>query len=147
MRAVVQRVRRAEVRVDDEVVGGIGHGLCVLLGVAVDDGRAQAEALARKVATLRIFDDEAGKLNRSVQDVGGGVLVVSQFTLYGEASRGRRPSFIRAAPPEIAEPLCDAFTARLREAGLPVATGRFRAVMLVEIHNDGPVTIVLDTDG
>jgi D-tyrosyl-tRNA(Tyr) deacylase len=146
MRAVVQRVRRAEVRVGDDLVGGIAHGLCVLLGVAVGDGPAQAEALAQKVATLRIFDDDAGRLNRSVQDVGGGVLVVSQFTLYGDLSRGRRPSFVRAAAPEVAEPLCEAFAARLRSTGLPVATGQFRAVMLVEIHNDGPVTLVLDTD-
>jgi D-tyrosyl-tRNA(Tyr) deacylase len=146
MRAVVQRVRRAEVRAGDEVIGGIGRGLCVLLGVAAGDGTPQAEALAQKIATLRIFDDDAGKLNRSVQDVGGGVLVISQFTLYGDASRGRRPSFVRAAPPEVAGPLCDAFAGRLRELGLQVATGRFRAVMLVEIHNDGPVTIVLDAD-
>jgi D-tyrosyl-tRNA(Tyr) deacylase len=146
MRAVVQRVRRAEVRVGDEVVGRIGVGLCVLLGVGVDDGPAQAGALARKVATLRIFDDDAGRLNRSVQETGGEVLVVSQFTLYGDASRGRRPSFVRAAPPAVAEPLCGAFAARLRELGLRVTTGRFGADMLVEIHNDGPVTIVLEAD-
>ncbi|MDR7453574.1 MAG: D-aminoacyl-tRNA deacylase, partial [Armatimonadota bacterium] len=102
MRAVVQRVRRAEVRVGDEVVGGIGGGLCVLLGVAAGDGPAQAQALGHKVATLRIFDDEAGRLNRSVLDTGGEVLVVSQFTLYGDTSRGRRPSFVRAAPAEVA---------------------------------------------
>ncbi|MCL6641644.1 MAG: D-tyrosyl-tRNA(Tyr) deacylase, partial [Candidatus Rokubacteria bacterium] len=123
-----------------------GAGVCVLMGVGADDGPAQARALARKVATLRIFDDEAGRLNRSVQEVGGEVLVVSQFTLYGDASRGRRPSFVRAAPPEAAEPLCEAFAAHLRELGLRVTTGRFRAVMLVEIHNDGPVTIVLEID-
>ncbi len=147
MRAVVQRVARAAVRVGDETVGAIGPGLVVLLGVARDDGREQVEALAQKIAHLRIFDDEVGKLNRSVIDAGGSVLVVSQFTLYGDTSRGRRPSFVHAAPPEQAEPLCDHFAARLRERGLHVATGRFRAMMLVEIHNDGPVTIILDTRG
>lgn len=146
MRAVVQRVRQAAVRVGDETVGAIGHGLVVLLGVATGDGPAQAEALAHKAAYLRIFDDEQGRLNRSVLDVGGSVLVVSQFTLYGDTSRGRRPSFVHAAPPEAAEPLCDRFADVLRSLGLAVATGRFRAVMLVEIHNDGPVTILLDTD-
>lgn len=147
MRAVVQRVARAAVRVGDETVGAIGPGLCVLLGVATDDGPAQAEALARRVVHLRIFDDEAGRLNRSVLDVGGAVLIVPQFTLYGDASGGRRPSFVRAARPEQAEPLVDAFAAHVRAAGAAVATGRFRAAMLVEIHNDGPVTLVLDTDG
>lgn len=145
MRAVVQRVTRAAVRVGDETVGAIGHGLVVLLGVARDDGPEQAVALAQKVAHLRIFDDEAGRLNRSVIEAGGSALIVSQFTLYGDASRGRRPSFVQAAPPELAEPLCDEFTARLRDLGLTIATGRFRAVMQVEIHNDGPVTIILDT--
>jgi D-tyrosyl-tRNA(Tyr) deacylase len=146
MRAVVQRVQRAAVRVGGEVVGAIGHGLVVLLGVATGDRPAQAEALAHKAAHLRIFDDDQGKLNRSVLDVGGSVLVVSQFTLYGDTSRGRRPSFVHAAPPEAAEPLCDRFAEVLRGLGLVVATGRFRAVMMVEIHNDGPVTILLDTD-
>lgn len=146
MRAVVQRVRRASVRVGEEVVGAIGTGLVVLLGVAEEDGPEQADSLAHRVAHLRIFGDDAGRLNRSVIESGGSVLVVSQFTLYGDTSRGRRPSFIRAAPPERAEPLCDLFAVRLREQGLTVATGRFRASMLVEIHNDGPVTLVLDTD-
>jgi D-tyrosyl-tRNA(Tyr) deacylase len=146
MRAVIQRVLRAAVRVGDETVGAIGPGLAVLLGVASQDGTAQATALAHRVANLRVFSDDAGRLNRSVLDVGGSVLVVSQFTLYGDASRGRRPSFIRAATPGHAEPLCDRFAAALREFGLTVATGRFRAVMLVEIHNDGPVTLILDTD-
>jgi D-tyrosyl-tRNA(Tyr) deacylase len=145
MRAVVQRVTHAAVRVGDETVGAIDHGLAVLLGAARSDGPDQAEALAHRVAHLRIFDDEAGRLNRSVLDVGGSVLVVSQFTLYGDTSRGRRPSFVHAAPPEHAEPLCDAFVACLRALGLTVATGRFRTVMQVEIHNDGPVTIILDT--
>ncbi|MDR7520900.1 MAG: D-aminoacyl-tRNA deacylase [Armatimonadota bacterium] len=146
MRAVVQRVRRAAVRVGEETVGAIEQGLAVLVGVSVADGPAQADALAGKIAHLRIFDDAAGRLNRSVLDAGGGVLVVSQFTLYGDVSRGRRPSFLRAAPPEQAEPLVDRVAARLRDLGLTVATGRFRTSMLVEIHNDGPVTIVLDTD-
>jgi D-tyrosyl-tRNA(Tyr) deacylase len=147
MRAVVQRVRRASVRVGDEVIGQIGQGLCILLGVAVDDRAGQAETLAQKIAHLRIFDDEAGRLNRSLLDVGGAALVVSQFTLYGDTSGGRRPSFIRAARPEHAAPLCDRFAHALRELGVPVATGRFGASMLVEIHNDGPVTLVLDADG
>ncbi len=145
MRAVAQRVTSAAVRAGDETVGAIGPGLVVLLGVARDDGPRQAAVLAPKVAHLRIFDDEAGRLNRSVIDAGGSVLVVSQFTLYGDTSRGRRPSFVQAAPPEQAEPLCEEFAARLRDLGLTVATGRFRAVMQVEIHNDGPVTIILDT--
>jgi D-tyrosyl-tRNA(Tyr) deacylase len=144
MRAVVQRVRRASVCVGDEVVGAIGQGLAVLLGVAVGDAPEQATVLAGKIAHLRIFDDDQGKLNRSLLDVAGEVLVVSQFTLYGDTRRGRRPSFVHAAPPEEAEPLCERFTAALRELGVSVATGRFRAVMLVEIHNDGPVTILLD---
>ncbi len=145
MRAVVQRVAGAAVRVGDETLGAIGPGLVVLLGVAREDGPDQAAQLAHKIAHLRIFDDDAGKLNRSVADLGGSVLVVSQFTLYGDTSRGRRPSFVQAAPPEQAEPLCDQFAARLRDLGLTVSTGRFRAVMQVEIHNDGPVTLVLDT--
>jgi D-tyrosyl-tRNA(Tyr) deacylase len=146
VRALLQRVRRAAVSVGDDTVGSIGPGLAVLLGVSVDDGPAQAEALARKVANLRIFDDDAGRLNRSLLDVGGAALVVSQFTLYADASGGRRPSFVRAAAPASAEPLCDRFVERLREQGVHVETGRFRAVMVVEIHNDGPVTIMLDSD-
>jgi D-tyrosyl-tRNA(Tyr) deacylase len=147
MRAVVQRVSRACVRVGDELVGTIDDGLVVLLGVAGGDTAEQAGSLAHKVAHLRIFDDDQGRLNRSVIDTGGAVLVVSQFTLYGDTRGGRRPSFIRAARPEQAEPLCERFSEALRAHGVRVATGRFRAVMLVEIHNDGPVTILLDTDG
>ncbi len=147
MRAVVQRVNRAYVRVGGELVGAIEHGLVVLLGVAAGDTAEQADSLAQKVAHLRIFDDEQGRLNRSVLDVGGAILVVSQFTLYGDTRGGRRPSFVRAARPEQAEPLCERFAEALRAHGVLVATGRFRAVMLVEIHNDGPVTILLDTDG
>jgi D-tyrosyl-tRNA(Tyr) deacylase len=146
MRAVLQRVTRAAVRVGDESIGAIGPGLVVLLAVASDDQPPQARALAEKVAHLRIFDDDAGRLNRSVLDVGGQVLVVSQFTLYGDARRGRRPSFTRAAPPAQEEGLHDLFVAHLRGLGVPVETGRFRALMLVEIHNDGPVTLVLDSD-
>lgn len=146
MRAVLQRVTRAAVRVGEETVGAIGPGLVVLLAVATDDRPSQAQVLAEKVAHLRIFDDDAGRLNRSVLDVGGEVLVVSQFTLYGDARRGRRPSFTRAAPPAQAEGLHDLFVTHLRGLGVPVATGRFRALMLVEIHNDGPVTLLLDSD-
>lgn len=146
MRAVLQRVARAAVRVGDETIAEIGPGLAVLLAVATEDGAEQAAALAEKTANLRIFDDDAGRLNRSVVDVGGQVLVVSQFTLYGDASGGRRPSFIRAARPEHAQPVLDVYVERLRRLGLVVATGRFRAVMRVEIHNDGPVTLILDTD-
>ncbi|MGQ0551119.1 MAG: D-aminoacyl-tRNA deacylase [Armatimonadota bacterium] len=146
MRAVVQRVARAAVRVGEDTIGEIGPGLVVLVAVARDDRPDDARALADKVAHLRIFDDEAGRLNRSVLDAGGSALVVSQFTLYGYTSRGRRPSFVRAAPPEAAEGLHERFVDALRALGLPVATGRFRATMVVEIHNDGPVTLVLDTD-
>lgn len=146
MRAVVQRVARAAVRVDDETVAAIGPGLVVLLAVATDDQPDQARALAEKVAHLRIFDDGAGRLNRSLLDVGGEALVVSQFTLYGDTRRGRRPSFVRAATAAQAEVLHDLFITHLRGHGAAVATGRFRALMTVEIHNDGPVTLVLDTD-
>lgn len=146
MRAVVQRVARASVSADGETVGSIGRGLVVLLAVATDDGPDQAHVMAEKVVHLRVFDDEAGRLNRSVQDVGGSVLVISQFTLYGDTSRGRRPSFVRAARPEHAETLVERFVEGVRGRDVAVATGRFRAKMLVEIHNDGPVTIVLETD-
>lgn len=145
MRAVVQRVRSAGVRVDGEEVARIGPGYAVLLGVSVDDTEADARALAEKIAHLRIFDDDQGKLNRSILDVGGTVLSVSQFTLYGDTSGGRRPSFIKAAPPQQAEALYDVFNQRLRDLGVPVETGRFRAVMVVAIENDGPVTLILDT--
>lgn len=146
MRAVVQRVARAAVRVGQETVGEIGPGLAVLLAVATGDGPEQAQALAEKTAHLRIFDDEDGRLNRSVLDTGGRILVVSQFTLYGDTSRGRRPSFVRAARPEHAQAMVDVYVERLRELGPAVSTGQFRAVMLVEIHNDGPVTLILDAD-
>src|SRR5512137_252324 len=145
MRAVIQRVNRASVTVDGQIVGQIGRGFLVLLGVTHDDGRAEADWLARKIAGLRIFEDDAGKMNLGLAEMGGAVLVVSQFTLYGDARKGRRPDFLRAARPEVAEPLVDCFVEALRGAGLPVETGRFRAVMEVELVNDGPVTLWLDT--
>jgi D-tyrosyl-tRNA(Tyr) deacylase len=144
MRAVVQRVSKASVTVDGEVVGRIGPGLVVLVGVADGDGEEQARFLANKVANLRIFADAEGKFNLSALDVGGEALVVSQFTLYGDASKGRRPSFVRAAGPEVAEPLIERFVFFVREEGLHVETGLFGAMMMVEIHNDGPVTIILE---
>ena len=145
MRAVLQRVRRAKVTVGEDVTGEIGVGWLVLLGVAPDDTRREADWLADKVANLRAFADDAGKMNLAVQDVGGSVLVVSQFTLYGDCRKGRRPSFIGAALPQIAEPLYEAFVIALRALGVPVATGRFAADMQVELVNDGPVTLVLET--
>lgn len=146
MRVVVQRVSRASVRVGGDVVGEIGRGLLVLLGVAHADRADEARWLADKVVGLRVFEDADGKMNRGVADVGGGVLVVSQFTLYGDCARGRRPSFIDAAPPEIAIPLYEAFIEAVRAQGVPVATGRFGALMQVELVNDGPVTLILDRD-
>ena len=145
MRAVVQRVTRAKVTVDGEVVGEIGNGLVVLLGVARDDTKVEAAYLVDKIAALRIFDDEQGKMNLSVKDVNGGLLIVSQFTLYGDVRRGLRPSWIDAAPPEIAEPLYDFFVRQARALIDNVATGSFRAMMQVELVNDGPVTILLDS--
>jgi D-tyrosyl-tRNA(Tyr) deacylase len=133
------------VRIDGEEVARIGHGYAVLLGVSTDDSEADAKTLAEKIANLRIFDDDQGKLNRSIVDVSGSVLSVSQFTLLGDTSGGRRPSFTKAAPPELAEALYEAFNRDLRGCGVVVATGRFRAKMVVEIHNDGPVTLILDT--
>jgi D-tyrosyl-tRNA(Tyr) deacylase len=144
VRAVVQRVRRARVTVGDEEVGAIGPGLLALVGVTHDDDAGTAARLAGKLANLRILDDDAGVMNRSVLDNGGAVLVVSQFTLYGDTSRGRRPSWLAAARPEQAEPLVDAVCDELRKLDVPVATGRFRANMQVELVNDGPVTLLLD---
>ena len=143
MRAVCQRVSRASVTVDGEVVGEIGRGWLVLLGVGPHDDEAVAARLADKIVGLRVFEDEAGKMNRSVVDVGGSLLVVSQFTLYADVSRGRRPGFTGAAPPSVAEPLVERFAALVRERGLHVETGRFGAQMAVDLTNDGPVTIVL----
>ena len=144
MRALVQRVTRASVRVDADVVGEIGPGLCVLVGVTHADTPAQAQKLADKLWHLRVFDDDAGVMNRSVAETTGTLLVVSQFTLYGDVTKGRRPSWIEAARPEHAEPLVDAVVAALRELGATVATGRFRTEMAVELVNDGPVTLLVD---
>lgn len=145
MRAVIQRVLRASVTVDGAIVGQIERGLLVLLGVHQTDTATQGRWLADKVAGLRIFQDADGKMNVSVQDAGGGILVVSQFTLYGDCQKGRRPSFIDAAQPEIAEPLYEQFANNLRALGIPVATGEFGADMQVELVNDGPVTIIIDS--
>jgi D-aminoacyl-tRNA deacylase len=141
---VVQRVTEAAVTVDGEVVGAIRAGLCVLVGVTHDDGPAEAQKLATKLAKLRVLDDEDGVMNRSVLDTGGEVLVVSQFTLYGNTAKGNRPSWIEAARPEHAEPLIDQVVAALRGEGITVATGRFRADMAVALVNDGPVTVLLE---
>jgi D-aminoacyl-tRNA deacylase len=143
MKAVVQRVSRAHVRVGEEVAGEIGTGLCILLGVARGDDAPAAERLAEKTARLRIFENEEGRFDRSLLDIGGEALVVSQFTLIADTAKGNRPSFGGAAPPEEAEPLYEAFCAALRDLGVPVATGVFGAGMAVELENDGPVTIVL----
>ena len=146
MRAVVQRASRASVTVEERVVGAIEQGLMILVGVRVGDTEAEAQWMASKIATLRIFDDDDGKLNRSVLDVKGSALIVSQFTLYGDARKGRRPSYDQAASPDRAEPLILRFVELLEAQGVPVQTGIFRAHMLVEIHNDGPVTIMLEQD-
>jgi D-aminoacyl-tRNA deacylase len=145
VRAVVQRVSEARVDVDGAVVGTIGRGLCVLLGVGVQDTEADADALCRKIIGLRVFEDETGRFARGLDEVGGGLLVVSQFTLYGDCRKGRRPSFTDAAPPERAEALYAHFVARARATAVPVATGRFGARMALALVNDGPVTLLLDT--
>ena len=141
----MQRVTRAKVTVENETTGEIGPGLVVLLGVARDDAEADADYLASKIASLRIFDDEAGKMNRSLLDIKGGLLVVSQFTLYGDVRRGLRPSWIEAAAPETAKPLYEYFIERVRKLVDEVACGSFRSMMQVELVNDGPVTILLDS--
>ena len=146
MRALLQRVSHASVTVDGRIVGRIGRGFVVLLGVTHADTRAETEWVAAKIAGLRVFDDEVGKMNVSLAEVGGELLVVSQFTLYGDARKGRRPSFTGAAAPERAEPLVDTFVEILREAGFTVATGVFGAHMDVEIHNDGPVTMLIEKE-
>jgi len=145
VRAVVQRVARASVTVDDEVVGQIGRGFLVLLGVAGDDTQDDVVYMAKKVAGLRVFEDADGKMNLSLQDVGGQVLAVSQFTLYGDCRKGRRPSFTRAAPPDHAAALFHSFVIELRGQGIEVQTGRFQEHMHVELLNDGPVTLLLDS--
>ena len=146
MRIILQRVTRGAVTVDGQTVGAIDRGFVALVGVTHDDTEEDARLLARKTVYLRVFEDAAGKMNRSLLDVGGGVLVISQFTLYANVKKGRRPSFVKAARPEHAAPLVEYYAQRLREWGVdPVATGVFGAMMQVEIHNDGPVTIILDT--
>lgn len=147
MRVVLQRVSKGSVTVDGAVTGSIDLGFVALVGVTHNDTRAEAELLANKTTNLRVFPDEDDKMNRSILDTGGGVLVISQFTLYADMRKGRRPSFIRAAPPEVASPLVDYYAQRLREEGVRrVEQGIFGAMMRVEIHNDGPVTIILDTN-
>ena len=144
MRLIIQRVSHASVTVDDQIAGRCGLGFCILVGVKNRDTPAEAKWLANKVANLRVFEDAAGKMNLSLLDVKGEALVVSQFTLYADVQRGRRPDFIDAARPEQAEPLVEYFVEQLRAEGVPTQTGVFRAMMQVEIHNDGPVTILLE---
>jgi D-tyrosyl-tRNA(Tyr) deacylase len=147
MRAVIQRVREGRVLVEGKTIGEIGHGLVILLGAGQGDSQAEADRLADKIATLRIFPDAEGKTNLSILDVDGGALVISQFTLYADCRKGRRPSFVHAAHPDVAAPLVDRIADGLRHAGIrQVETGEFGAMMLVELHNDGPFTIILDTD-
>lgn len=146
MRAVVQRVTRASVTVEGDTVGAIEHGLLVLLAAGEGDTEKETRWLAHKTANLRVFSDAEGKMNLSVQDVGGSVLVVSQFTLYGDVRRGFRPSFVKAAPPDVADALVGVFGAALRAEGIPVAEGVFGAHMVVELVNDGPVTILLEKE-
>ncbi|MGH7796477.1 MAG: D-aminoacyl-tRNA deacylase [Candidatus Binatia bacterium] len=146
MRVVIQRVSRARVAVDQDIVGEIGRGLCIFLGVGKQDSEENADFLADKVRNLRVFDDGQGKMSRSVTDIGGEVLLVSQFTLYGDCRKGNRPSFTDAAPAEQAERFYQRFAARLRAAGLKVATGRFQAHMQVSLVNDGPVTLILEKE-
>jgi D-tyrosyl-tRNA(Tyr) deacylase len=145
MRACIQRVSEAHVTVGGSETGRIGRGLVVLLGVGHDDGDAEVNWLVEKVVGLRIFEDDAGKMNRSLAEVGGAMLVISQFTLYGDCRRGRRPSFTDAAPPELAEGLYESFVAAVRRANIEVATGQFREHMMVSLVNDGPVTLWIDT--
>jgi D-aminoacyl-tRNA deacylase len=145
VRAVVQRVSEAQVTVEGEVLGSIGRGLCVLLGVGATDTEADAEALCRKILGLRVFEDDAGQFAQAVDEVGGALLIVSQFTLYGDCRKGRRPSFTAAAPAARAEALYEHFVGRARAGPVPVATGRFQARMALALVNDGPVTLLLDT--
>ena len=146
MRALVQRVQRGQVSVDGESLAEIGPGMVILLGVGDGDSEEEARWLAGKCANLRIFEDDAGKMNRSLLDSGGKALVVSQFTLYGDVSKGRRPSFVHAAHPEIAEPLVERFAGFLQSEGIETSTGAFGAKMLVEIENDGPVTLMIERE-
>ena len=144
MRLVIQRVSEASVTVDGQIIGRIGPGLCILVGVGNDDNPTKVAALADKVKKLRIFQDELGKMNRSVADIGGAILLISQFTLYADCRKGNRPSFTDAAPPAMAEDLYEVFAQQLRTAGLSIATGQFQAHMQVALVNDGPVTVVLE---
>ncbi len=144
MRVVLQRVSSASVSVEGRTIASIGQGYLILLGIAPDDEETAAEYLTKKIAHLRVFEDEAGKMNRSLLDVGGAVLVVSQFTLYADTRKGRRPAFVGAAPPDVARPLVDFFADRLRAFGIPVQTGEFGAHMQVALVNDGPVTILME---
>ena len=146
MRAIIQRVQHARVSVESRVVGEIGAGILVLLGIAKDDSSQAAHYLAEKTAHMRIFDDAAGKMNVSLLETGGSALVVSQFTLYGDLRRGRRPGFERAAPPDIASPIYEQYVASLKALAIPVQTGIFQAHMMVELVNDGPVTILMDSE-
>jgi len=147
LRSIVQRVSWSRVEVEGQVKGQTGSGLCVLIGVTHEDGRQDVAWMAEKLANLRIFEDEQGKMNRSVKDIGGEILLVSQFTLYGDARKGRRPSFTSAAPPAQAEKLYSDLIAALENEGLPVATGVFQAMMQVSLCNDGPVTLIIDSKG
>ena len=144
MKAVIQKVSRAEVKVAGQPIGRIGHGLCVFLGIGKNDGESNADHLAEKIKNLRIFEDENGKMNRSLEELGKEILVVSQFTLYGDCRKGNRPSFTCAAPPDEAEKLYEYFVQRLRRAGLRVETGQFKARMEVTLTNDGPVTFIVE---
>lgn len=144
MRAVIQRARAGRVLVDGQTIAAIGAGLVILLGIGPEDSEEKAAAMARKIAMMRIFEDDEGKMNRSVLDIQGEAIVVSQFTLYADTRKGNRPSFINSAPPEMASPLVDRFVELLQQQGVPAQSGRFGAHMLVEIQNDGPVTIVLE---
>lgn len=146
VRAVIQRVSSASVTVDGESIAAIGQGLLVLLGIRRGDSPEEAAYLSRKVVQLRIFEDENGRMNRSVQEIGGEILIVSQFTLYADASQGRRPSFTEAAPGDVARPLYEMFVDCMRQEGVPVQTGRFGAMMAVHLVNDGPVTILVDSE-
>lgn len=145
MRAVVQRVTKANVSVEQKITGEIEKGLVVLLGIGQEDDESDIEYLANKIVGLRVFDDEDGKMNLSLTDVGGSLLVISQFTLYGDCRKGKRPSYIKAARPEIAEPLYEKFVEYCRALGVVVETGKFQAMMLVEINNDGPVTLIIES--
>ena len=146
MRALLQRVSAAQVAVEDQIVGQIGRGFCILLGVTHGDTNREADWLAQKISGLRLFEDSAGKLNLGLEEVGGELLVVSQFTLYADTQRGRRPSFSAAAPPERSEPLYEYFVEQLREAGFKVETGVFGAAMQIQLINDGPVTLMLERE-